>query len=159
MEAIDSYGHKYGVNSPQLNQLLLDVDKMLQDFRQNLTSNGLNDDVNIIVFSDHGMTNLTQIVNITDVLNMSDIKVIFQEPPYVTIWPEEGQLEKVGISINKTALIISKTCLFLDLSINEILKFSTFVYVNLIVSAISIHLPVLPKDFPRLFWDVFHLRI
>uniref|UniRef100_K1S5B1 glycerophosphocholine cholinephosphodiesterase n=1 Tax=Magallana gigas TaxID=29159 RepID=K1S5B1_MAGGI len=95
LEAIDSYGHKYGVNSPQLNQLLLDVDKMLQDFRQNLTSNGLNDDVNIIVFSDHGMTNLTQIVNITDVLNMSDIKVIFQEPPYVTIWPEEGQLEKV----------------------------------------------------------------
>lgn len=97
LEAIDSYGHKYGVNSPQLNQLLLDVDKTLQDFRQNLTSNGLNDDVNIIVFSDHGMTNLTQIVNITDVLNMSDIKVIFQEPPYVTIWPEEGQLEKVGI--------------------------------------------------------------
>lgn len=95
LEAIDSYGHKYGVNSPQLNQLLLDVDKTLQDFRQNLTSNGLNDDVNIIVFSDHGMTNLTQIVNITDVLNMSDIKVIFQEPPYVTIWPEEGQLEKV----------------------------------------------------------------
>lgn len=97
LEAIDSYGHKYGVNSPQLNQMLLDVDKTLQDFRQNLTSNGLDDDVNIIVFSDHGMTNLSQIVNITDALNMSDIKVIFQEPPYVTIWPEEGQLEKVCI--------------------------------------------------------------
>lgn len=77
--------------------MLLDVDETLQDFRQNLTSNGLDDDVNIIVFSDHGMTNLSQIVNITDALNMSDIKFIFQEPPYVTIWPEEGQLEKVCI--------------------------------------------------------------
>lgn len=53
--------------------------------------NGFNDDVNIVVFFDYGMMNLMQIVNIIDVLNMLDIKVIFQELFYVMIWLEEGQ--------------------------------------------------------------------
>lgn len=121
--------------------------------------NGFNDDVNIIVFFDYGMMNLMQIVNIIDVLNMLDIKVIFQELFYVMIWLEEGQFEKVGILINKIVLIILKICLFLDLSINEIFKFSIFVYVNLIVFVILIYLFVFLKDFLWLFWDVFYFRI
>lgn len=121
--------------------------------------NGFNDDVNIIVFFDYGMMNLMQIVNIIDVLNMLDIKVIFQELFYVMIWLEEGQFEKVGIQINKIVLFILKICLFLDLSINEIFKFSIFVYVNLIVYVILIYLFVFLKDFFWLFWDVFYFRI
>lgn len=122
--------------------------------------NGFNDDVNIIVFFDYGMMNLMQIVNIIDVLNMLDIKVIFQELFYVIIWLEEGQFEKVGIymQINKIVLFILKICLFLDLS-NEIFKFSIFVYVNLIVFVILIYLFVFLKDFFWLFWDVFYFRI
>lgn len=122
--------------------------------------NGFNDDVNIIIFFDYGMMNLMQIVNIIDVLNMLDIKVIFQELFYVIIWLEEGQFEKVGIymQINKIVLFILKICLFLDLS-NEIFKFIIFVYVNLIVFVILIYLFVFLKDFFWLFWDVFYFRI
>lgn len=122
--------------------------------------NGFNDDVNIIVFFDYGMMNLMQIVNIIDVLNMLDIKVIFQELFYVMIWLEEGLFEKVGIQINKIVLFILKICLFLELS-NEIfnVKFSIFVYVNLIVFVILIYLFVFLKDFFWLFWDVFYFRI
>lgn len=77
--------------------MLVDVDKTLQEFRNNLTSVGLEDDVNIVIFSDHGMINISKIVNITDAINISDIKIIFQEPSYISIWPEEGKLDKVSI--------------------------------------------------------------
>ena len=97
LEAIDAYGHKYGVNSAELNNMLVDVDKTLQEFRNNLTSVGLKNDVNIVIFSDHGMINISKIVNITDAFNISDIKIIFQEPSYISIWPEEGKHDKVSI--------------------------------------------------------------
>ncbi|XP_048776920.2 glycerophosphocholine cholinephosphodiesterase ENPP6-like [Ostrea edulis] len=95
LEVLDLYGHRYGVNSVELNNMLADVDKTLLDFRRNLSSLGLNDDVNIVIFSDHGMVNITKIVNITDILNISDIKIIFQESSFLTIWPVVGQVDKV----------------------------------------------------------------
>lgn len=100
LEVLDLYGHRYGVNSVELNNMLADVDKTLLDFRRNLSSLGLNDDVNIVIFSDHGMVNITKIVNITDILNISDIKIIFQEPSFLTIWPVVGQVDKVCNYIN-----------------------------------------------------------
>jgi ectonucleotide pyrophosphatase/phosphodiesterase family protein 6 len=95
LEVLDLFGHRYGANSVQLNNMLSEVDETLHDFRRNLSSFGLQDDVNIMIFSDHGMMNISKIVNITDILNISDIKIILPEPSIATIWPVEGQIEKV----------------------------------------------------------------
>lgn len=88
--------------------MLLDVDKTLQDFRKNLTSYGLDDDVNIMIFSDHGMTNITKFVNITDTIDYSDIKVMFSTVTFVYIWPEKGKLDKVGIHLHKVSYQLYK---------------------------------------------------
>ncbi|XP_062610514.1 glycerophosphocholine cholinephosphodiesterase ENPP6-like [Saccostrea cucullata] len=95
LEVIDLFGHRYGVNSLELNNMLEKVDKTLGNFRQNLTSSGLDNDVNLMIFSDHGIINTTKIVNTTDSVDLTDIQIIFQEPSYVTVWPEEGMTEKV----------------------------------------------------------------
>lgn len=96
LEAPDHYGHKFGVNSLNLTTVLHDIDNSLGEFRRNLTSLGLHDDVNIMIFSDHGMTNITKMVNITEAIELNDIKVIFSPVPYVSIWPMDGKLDKVS---------------------------------------------------------------
>ncbi|XP_061166397.1 glycerophosphocholine cholinephosphodiesterase ENPP6-like [Saccostrea echinata] len=111
LEVLDLFGHRYGVNSVELNKMLVDVDKTLSYFRQNLTSSGLDNDVNLMIFSDHGMINTTKIVNITDALNLTNIKIIFQEPSFLTIWPEEGMIEKVYndlVRANKPNITVHK---------------------------------------------------
>lgn len=70
---------------------VVDVDKTLQDFWKNLTSNGLDDEVNIMIFSDHGMTNITKFVSITDTIDYSDIKVMFSTVTYVPIHLARGR--------------------------------------------------------------------
>lgn len=97
LEAPDHYGHKFGVKSQNLTQVLKEIDDRLARFRQSLTSSGLDKDVNIMIFSDHGMANVTKTVDITNAFDSEDIKVLLPEVPYVSIWPMEGKLEKVCI--------------------------------------------------------------
>ncbi|XP_061166399.1 glycerophosphocholine cholinephosphodiesterase ENPP6-like [Saccostrea echinata] len=111
LEAPDHYGHIFGVDSQNLTTVLKDIDKNLQSFREQLTSLNLQNEVNIMIFSDHGMTNITKMVNITDVLDFRDIKVIMSEVPYVGIWPMDGKLEKVYndlVTANKPNITIYK---------------------------------------------------
>ncbi|XP_061163269.1 glycerophosphocholine cholinephosphodiesterase ENPP6-like [Saccostrea echinata] len=117
LEAPDHYGHKFGVDSQNLTTLLQDIDNSLQSFRQRLTSLNLQNDANIMIFSDHGMTNITKMVNITDVLDLQDIKVILSEVPYVSIWPMNGKLEKVYndlVTANKPNVTVYKKELIPD---------------------------------------------
>lgn len=95
LEAADHYGHRFGVMSQNLTNILEAIDDSLHKFRQKLKILDMEDDVNIMIFSDHGMTNVTKTVNITDALDLEDIHVILPELPYVSIWPLEGKLEKV----------------------------------------------------------------
>lgn len=52
-----------------------------------------------MIFSDHGMANVTKTVDITNAFDTEDIKVLLPEVPYVSIWPMEGKLEKVCIFV------------------------------------------------------------
>lgn len=111
LEAPDHYGHKFGVKSQNLTQVLKEIDDRLARFRQSLTSSGLDKDVNIMIFSDHGMANVTKTVDITNAFDTEDIKVLLPEVPYVSIWPMEGKLEKVYndlISANKSNITVYK---------------------------------------------------
>lgn len=77
--------------------MLKEIDDSLSRFRQRLTSLGLDNDVNIMIFSDHGMTNVTKTIDITNSFDAKDINVLLPEVPYVSIWPMEGKLAKVCI--------------------------------------------------------------
>lgn len=64
-----------------------------------------------MIFSDHGMANVTKTVDITNAFVSEDIKVLLPEVPYVSIWPMEGKLEKVNndlISANKSNITVYK---------------------------------------------------
>ena len=58
MEQYDVASHAAGMHSPQALQALADIDAGLARLREGLRTRGLNDDVDLIVLSDHGMADV-----------------------------------------------------------------------------------------------------
>ena len=57
-EQIDYYGHNEGAASYKVKQSILEMNKQFERLRDELVSRDMVDDVNIMVFSDHGMANV-----------------------------------------------------------------------------------------------------
>lgn len=69
-EEPDSKGHSFGPNSPEVNKAIALVDSMVGLLIQGLKNIGMDDKVNLIVLSDHGMTEVSEqkIINIEEIL-------------------------------------------------------------------------------------------
>ena len=69
-EEPDSKGHSFGPNSPETNKAIAMVDSMLGLLIDKLKNIGMENKVNIIVVSDHGMTEISdkRIINIEEIL-------------------------------------------------------------------------------------------
>ncbi len=69
-DATDTYGHKYGPDSPQINEAIQRLDNMLGLLFAGLEEINLRQKTNIIVVSDHGMSTVDakKIININDFL-------------------------------------------------------------------------------------------
>lgn len=76
-DATDSYGHKYGTESTQIDSAIQILDNQLGNLFEKLKEINLFDSTNIIVVSDHGMTeiNSERIINIDELLDGTDFKV------------------------------------------------------------------------------------
>lgn len=76
-DATDSYGHKYGPDSPQVDSAIQVLDSQLGDLFAKLKEINLFDSTDIIVVSDHGMTeiNSDRIINVDDFFNGINYKV------------------------------------------------------------------------------------
>ncbi|KAJ8307148.1 hypothetical protein KUTeg_015232 [Tegillarca granosa] len=97
VELTDKYGHKYGPKSQKLNEIIVEVDKEIYKLMESLENDGLIDEVNIMIFSDHGMTDVSQqrLVNITGHVDMKDVDVMLDSGPNVYVWPKPDKIEKV----------------------------------------------------------------
>lgn len=77
LQNVDAMGHYHGPNSVQVKSAVEDVDTHINDVLNEIDEYG-QDDVNIIVVSDHGMSSIDQLhkINISEVLNMDHIREI-----------------------------------------------------------------------------------
>ncbi|OOG58295.1 alkaline phosphatase family protein [Rhodanobacter sp. B05] len=77
-EGVDSAGHDYGPDSPQLNQALRQVDAALARLVAGLRQRGLVDHLNLIVLADHGMaaTPLNQRIQLDDLIDTAHAQVV-----------------------------------------------------------------------------------
>ena len=97
-ETIDAYGHSTGPNSPELIEKLVAMDGVIGQLMDNLTSEGLTDDVTVMIFSDHGMTEISpaRSVNLTDYIDLDDLKAtVLGAGPICSIWPKDDKIDKV----------------------------------------------------------------
>ncbi|XP_061439443.1 glycerophosphocholine cholinephosphodiesterase ENPP6 isoform X2 [Rhineura floridana] len=96
-ERIDVEGHHYGPSSIQRKNALTAVDNVLQSMTKLIKDKGLQNDLNVILFSDHGMTDIywmEKVIELGKCINMSDVIQVKDRGPVVSLWPaKEKQLE------------------------------------------------------------------
>lgn len=82
---VDSVGHKYGISGPELKKALKDVDEFVGYFQKGLKERHLDDIVNLVIVSDHGMapTSNDRIVYLEDLVDLDKID-------HVDGWPLVG---------------------------------------------------------------------
>ena len=95
-DATDTYGHKYGPDSPETNFAIAQLDSILGYYFDKLKKINLFDSTDIIVVSDHGMTNISEdkTVNIETILDGLKYKSN-DNGPFMMLEPEEDQLNDI----------------------------------------------------------------
>ena len=93
---VDSKGHSYGPDGDETIEAIRVVDKAIGHLINGLEAQNILNEVNIMIVSDHGMTETpdTKVINIADYINLDDV-VTVGGGPFMEIRPNEGKLESV----------------------------------------------------------------
>ncbi|XP_021001915.1 glycerophosphocholine cholinephosphodiesterase ENPP6-like [Parasteatoda tepidariorum] len=98
-EPVDFSGHKYGPNSFERKQSVKDIDNLLDLLQREMSKRGLDNTVNLVVLSDHGMTSTDSrglnVINLQEMIDISDIKYMVYYGATSMLLPYEGKTEKV----------------------------------------------------------------
>lgn len=103
-EEPDESGHNLGPESPLLDVVIADIDDKLGFLREELKRAGLYDDINLIVTSDHGMTQLSseKIIELDSYVSR-DLYTWVDKSPVVGIIPKEGKAQALKRAATVTA--------------------------------------------------------
>lgn len=104
IEEVDQVSHEAGPDSEATNKAIKMVDSMLGLLYDGLIKRGIGDQVNMLIVSDHGMSQLeaSRAVIIDEYINSSQALII-NESPLIWIWPKAGQEDTVYQSLKKAA--------------------------------------------------------
>ncbi|XP_068387832.1 ectonucleotide pyrophosphatase/phosphodiesterase family member 7 [Eschrichtius robustus] len=98
----DSTGHKYGPESQQRKEMVMQVDRTVGYLRDSIRNSGLESSLNLIIVSDHGMSTVNKaasdLVEFHKIANFTFKDVEFElldYGPNGMLHPKEGRLEKV----------------------------------------------------------------
>lgn len=88
---VDSRGHEYGPETPETKQALRDVDGFIEQLMSGLQARGLENEVNLLITSDHGMspTSEERAIILDDYIDLDDVRII-DHNPVVMMEPREG---------------------------------------------------------------------
>ncbi len=92
----DTYGHRYGPNSQGVNNAIMDMDNVTGYLIASLKKINMYDSVNVIILSDHGMTEISpeKIINVQKILRGYDVEYS-NVGPLMMIEPRKGETEKI----------------------------------------------------------------
>ncbi|XP_053408282.1 glycerophosphocholine cholinephosphodiesterase ENPP6-like isoform X2 [Mercenaria mercenaria] len=95
-QEVDHMGHLHGPNSQQVLQAVQEVDSHIDKMLDRIKSDK-QEDIDVIVVSDHGMASVDQlhVINITEVLDMGNVKAITEGGSQAYIWPVQGKEKDV----------------------------------------------------------------
>ncbi len=96
LDAVDQAGHDYGPRSSQVRQAVEQADAALGRLLSALKDRGIDDEVNLVVVSDHGMSSQSQkkVVCLDQYLDMNSVDVI-DGTPIVNLLPKDGDYESL----------------------------------------------------------------
>ncbi|XP_078222314.1 glycerophosphocholine cholinephosphodiesterase ENPP6 isoform X7 [Callithrix jacchus] len=97
-ERIDVEGHHYGPASPQRKDALKAVDTVLKYMTQWIQERGLQDELNVIIFSDHGMTDIfwmDKVIELNEYISLNALQQVKDRGPVVSLWPAPGKHSEI----------------------------------------------------------------
>ncbi|XP_061191232.1 ectonucleotide pyrophosphatase/phosphodiesterase family member 5-like [Saccostrea echinata] len=101
----DKAGHKFGPNSRELREKVQEMDSAVGYLLDMLEEKELASVVNLVLTSDHGMTEIDfqkKRIEIASLVNLSDIVRKSDKGPLMHITPVEGKLESVYQALSKS---------------------------------------------------------
>jgi len=95
-DATDTYGHRYGTNSVELNNSIMSLDSLIGKLFNGLREINLYDSTNVIIVSDHGMIDISNemIIRVDELLNEHKPQLI-DYGPVMYVLPDEGKCEEI----------------------------------------------------------------
>ncbi|XP_031991438.2 bis(5'-adenosyl)-triphosphatase enpp4-like [Hylobates moloch] len=93
-ERIDVEGRHYGPASPQRKDALKAVNTVLKYMTKWIQERGLQDRLNVIIFSDHGMTDIfwmDKVIELNKYISLNDLQQVKDRGPVVSLWPAPGK--------------------------------------------------------------------
>ncbi|XP_053486532.1 glycerophosphocholine cholinephosphodiesterase ENPP6 [Ictalurus furcatus] len=96
-ENIDVEGHHFGPGSEQVRTAVRSLDAAFQTLNHKIKEKDLEDDLNVIMFSDHGMTDIKwmdKVIELEAYINMSNMINMMDRGPVVSLWPKPAMLEE-----------------------------------------------------------------
>ncbi|KAM8939443.1 glycerophosphocholine cholinephosphodiesterase ENPP6 [Pelodytes ibericus] len=93
-ERVDVEGHHHGPWSEERKNSTRAVDQVLRNLKEQIREVGLQRDLNVILFSDHGMTDLSwmeKVIELRTYIDMNDIVQMKDRGAVVSLWPAEGK--------------------------------------------------------------------
>ncbi|XP_063316070.1 glycerophosphocholine cholinephosphodiesterase ENPP6 [Pelobates fuscus] len=97
-ERIDVEGHHYGPWSEERRNATRVVDHVLLTLNQEVKKTDLQSDLNVILFSDHGMTDIywmDKVIELVTYIDLNDITQLKDRGAVVSVWPAEGKEDKI----------------------------------------------------------------
>ena len=93
---VDSRGHSYGPNSPEVDEAVVEVDALIGYLLEKMEKTGLTESLNVLIASDHGMAELSdeKIIFLDNLIDLDDVRVI-DWTPVAMLQPAEGKKETV----------------------------------------------------------------
>lgn len=101
----DKAGHTYGPSAPELKEKVQEMDLAVGFLLDKLEEKNLSSKVNLVLTSDHGMTEIDfqkKRIEISSLVNLSDIIRKSDKGPLMHITPVEGKLESVYQALSKS---------------------------------------------------------
>ncbi|KAM4732694.1 glycerophosphocholine cholinephosphodiesterase ENPP6 isoform 2-T2 [Anableps anableps] len=103
-EKIDVEGHHFGPESPQVKAAVRQLDLTMQILNQKIRDSNMVNQLNVLLFSDHGMTKIQwmeKVIELDKYINMSDIVKIMDRGPVVSLWPKNTTYQKVYAALSQ----------------------------------------------------------
>ncbi|AMW06877.1 hypothetical protein GEMMAAP_14255 [Gemmatimonas phototrophica] len=92
----DDVGHKHGPRTPQVDAAIAHVDSLVGALVDGLAARRLTERVNLVVVSDHGMTEVdsTRVIRLDEYVDLADMEVV-DWMPVTAVTPKPGKLASV----------------------------------------------------------------
>lgn len=97
---VDHNGHEYGPDTNETIEAIVEVDQAIGHLINGLEAQNILNEVNIMIVSDHGMTETpsSKYINIADYLDLNDV-ITVGRGPFMEIRPKNGNVDEIYQSL------------------------------------------------------------